>query len=361
MAVDGDLAAVATGAMARAPRISLAWSNINKTLPCRAILFDARCIMRSPEEAAAPGALKRKDVGLDLRKPENMIAEGRVKDMLRSEIREELTRRGLSAVGKPWEIKDRLLQSIEAEASAAPPESTDAPPTPPPPPPSAKIDTGPSGSAADKRAAYAAKLRARTGGSMLADGTIAASDPKPGARVLAPDERPVDPDAPAVAGMSWHLQPGVRDLLTYCDMRNIYRVLLPYDVEDDEAGYAQAAQLARSLQVPEWHHVLSRDEVAATRRGESAVLAALCGSLELANSSNLMLVSDESAPLRAAKAAGVFSCFFLKRLPGAPTRRPADFYAGDMTGLQHAIEDINGVTFRDSNTEIRTKFGVYQT
>ena len=32
-----------------------------------------------------------------------------------------------------------------------------------------------------------------------------------------------------------------------------------------------------------------------------------------------------------------------------------------MRGLQHAIEDVNGVTFRDADTEIRSKFGVYQT
>ena len=50
-----------------------------------------------------------------------------------------------------------------------------------------------------------------------------------------------------------------------------------------------------------------------------------------------------------------------KRLPGAPKTLPADFHADDMRGLQQAIEDVNGVTFRDADTEIRSAFGVYQT
>lgn len=32
-----------------------------------------------------------------------------------------------------------------------------------------------------------------------------------------------------------------------------------------------------------------------------------------------------------------------------------------MAGVQHAIEDVNGVTYRDPDTEIRSKYGVYAT
>ena len=172
--------------MARAPRISLAWSNINKTLPLRAVVFDARCILRSPEEAAAPNALPRKDVDLEIRRPDKLLAEGKIKDMLRTEIREELVKRGLSSVGKPWEIKERLQAAVEAEGTSPAP----APSPPPSPPPLPTASAG--SSAAEKRAAYAAKLRARTGGSVLPDGSIVANDSPSGRKPLADDERPAD-------------------------------------------------------------------------------------------------------------------------------------------------------------------------
>ena len=97
------------------------------------------------------------------------------------------------------------------------------------------------------------------------------------------------------------------------------------------------------------------------RRGEPDAIVQACATLELARSSNLMLVSDQSKALRAAKAARVFTCFYLKRLPGAPRSLPADFRADGMADVQSAIEDLNGVTFRDADTEIRSQFGVYQT
>ena len=68
--------------MAGASRLSLAWSNINKSLPLRAIVFDARCILRSSDEAAAPGAPKRQEVDLGLRRPESLIAEGKVQGII---------------------------------------------------------------------------------------------------------------------------------------------------------------------------------------------------------------------------------------------------------------------------------------
>lgn len=317
--------------MATPPRISLAWSHLNKSLPLRAILFDARAIMRSPLENPDPNAPKRRSANLEIRRPEKMVADGNVKDMLRSEIRDELTKRGLSAVGKPWEIKERLETSILADVNrelkvpSMPPPPAEAAPPPPSAPPSAASSSPelaaslqqPAASAAEKRAAYAAKLRSRTGGSILTDGTIVSNTTTPGgARPLARHERPADEAA------SWHMQPGARELLTYCDMRNIYRCLLPADVDSDEAAQAQAARLSKALQVPDFLHVLSLEEAESVRKGEHSAVAATLAALELEKSSNLMIVSDEGPVLKAAKAARVFSCFFIKRLPGAPISRP---------------------------------------
>ena len=49
-----------------------------------------------------------------------------------------------------------------------------------------------------------------------------------------------------------------------------------------------------------------------------------------------------------------------KQIQGA-SAGPADFRATDTDGIQVAVEDLNGVTYRDPDTEIRSKYGVYQT
>ena len=55
------------------------------------------------------------------------------------------------------------------------------------------------------------------------------------------------------------------------------------------------------------------------------------------------------------------TCFARKRLPGAPASVPSDFRADDLAGVRHAVEDLNGITYRDPDTEIKSKYGVYCT
>ena len=65
--------------------------------------------------------------------------------------------------------------------------------------------------------------------------------------------------------------------------------------------------------------------------------------------------------LRAARHAGSYACHWVKSGPTAAKALPADFSARDAEGIKDAIEELNGITFRDPDTEIRSKFGVYQT
>ena len=132
-------------------------------------------------------------------------------------------------------------------------------------------------------------------------------------------------------------------------------------MEADEEGQKQAASLCKALQVPPFALVLGSEAAAALRRGEPSPLTDAHASLDLGATSEMMVVSDQSKVLRAAKQARIFSCFFVKRLPGAPGSLPASFRAEDLMGVQHAIEELNGVTFRDADTEIRSQYGVYQT
>ena len=90
------------------------------------------------------------------------------------------------------------------------------------------------------------------------------------------------------------MQPGARELLTYCDMRNIYRCLLPAEVDSDEAALAQAARLSNALQVPEFLHVLTLEEADLMRRGETSAIKHVMETLGLSKSSNLMVVRVNS-------------------------------------------------------------------
>ena len=74
-----------------------------------------------------------------------------------------------------------------------------------------------------------------------------------------------------------------------------------------------------------------------------------------------MLVSDHRATLEAAKSARALTCYFAKRVPGAPTKLPMSYTVSELTGVQECIEDRNGITYRDADTEIRTRYGVNST
>eukprot|EP00966_Prymnesium_polylepis_P043697 1012943-Prymnesium_polylepis.1 len=102
--------------------MSLAWQNIGKSLLCRAVIFDRRAITIGKGEvqvssvSAAGAAL----AGLGttktkMRQPESVVAEGNVNNLLQHEVRDELKKRGVSAIGKPWEIKNRLQELLDAE------------------------------------------------------------------------------------------------------------------------------------------------------------------------------------------------------------------------------------------------------
>ncbi len=368
--------------MAAPPRTSLAWTNIAKKLPLRAVLFDARSLQRSANEADSDAAKRNKSglaaaglgsASLGIRTPDALVAAGNVKEMLQREIREALKERGANAIGKPWEIKQRLealLAAEKAEAAALYPdgehsssgsedESTKTQPSAPPPKADALSSSSGSGgspttsSSADMlRAKYASKLRTRAGISLTADGGLASTVDRR-APPLAHDQRPEQ---------SWHLQPGLRVLFTYLDMRGMMRGVLASEenAADEEAARAQAASIAKALQVPPFQLVLPTEHVALARRGERSAIVAACTALELPPKA-VMVVSDQSAVLQAARQAGAFSCHLVKRTPGAPSALPSDFRALDCDGIQDAIEELNGITYRDPDTEIRSKYGVYAT
>jgi hypothetical protein len=372
--------------MAAPPRTSLAWTNIAKKLQLRAVIFDARSLQRAANELDSETEKRNKSglaaaglgsTSLGIRTPDALVAAGNVKEMLQREIREALKERGADIIGKPWEIQQRLEALLAAEkaeaavraaleggSSGSGDGSAAAPSTPPPSvakaassssadSTSSSSSSSASASSADMlRSKYAAKLRTRAGVSLTAGGVLESTE----ARRTAPLHRDQRPE------QSWHLQPGLRVLFTYLDMRGMARGVIASDesAQDDASARAQAASIVKSLQVPPFSLVMPAADVALARRGERSAIVAACLAMDLLPK-QVMFVSDQSPVLQAAKQAGAFSCHMVKRAPGAPDSLPSDFRALDCYGIQDAVEELNGITFRDPDTEIRTQFGVYST
>ena len=281
--------------MAAAPRLSLAWQNLSKGLPLRAVIFDARSLLRLPGE---PSGAPKSNVSVALRNPEQLVATGNVKEMLQKEIREALKERGSDPVGKRWELEVRLeaLLAVEREEAAirskhvSPGESdvkaasetvvtalsssqAEAKLVPSPTGTDVEARTTEATSALSVRAKYADKLRNRAGVSLTSSGGLASTTDRH--RTIPAYQRP---------DSSWHMQPGVRNLLTYLDMRGMLRGVLPShdDKVNDRDGEEEARQLARALQVPPFGLVLGVDDTAALRGGAPAAVVAACASLQRA-------------------------------------------------------------------------------
>jgi hypothetical protein len=173
------------------------------------------------------------------------------------------------------------------------------------------------------------------------------------------ERRDVRPEDASSGG--WHLQSGLRTLFTYLDMRGMARGLLPTsDAASDDDAHAQAARFAKALQVPPFAHVLPANGAASAHMGERTAFVAACEALDLPPQA-VMVVSDSSAVLRAARSAGSFSCYWRKLRPGAARALPSDFLRENCDGIKDVVEELNGVTYRDPDTEIRSKYGVYAT
>ena len=391
--------------------MSLAFAGLRQHLACKLLLIDTRALIRHHLE---PQAIRKdidpwgRDAAMLLRDPASLLAGGNVKKMLQSEIREALGERKLSVVGKRWELEARLADAIREEeatsTSAAPPERK------------SWLDaTFPLQSFSDgtevlsDEAAHGAR-DGGDGGNPHGDG---APNANPSMELPATKQQmlnkyaaklaakrsvitPAAVDTLSGGGARWAMRAGARELLQYVDMRGMTRgLLLADDIEESadaasgnaamtqnaakgghaERGHAEgdgaerdaeraaaaaearANTLVESLQVPAFDLVLPAEASAALRSGDPSGLQALTARLQLPPK-EAMLVTCDTQALAAARRANWLACYFDRKLPGGAGRVPADFWVGDMKGLRFGIEDLNGITYREQSTHIRTRFGV---
>lgn len=363
---------------------SLAWQ-VGSALKLRGIIFDKRAILRLPTELAPPGAPSSQLPTAAIRRPEDMLAVNDFGQMLMGEMRELCMRRGLSIIGERGELEARLKAAVEKAAAEA--------------------GTGTGGAAANAlRSRYAEKLRSRGAAGLLHESE---ADAGPGGVTMAEfgkvekqRERAVrahvasETSAQADQG-GYAFQRGAKDLMVrldaaaptaqesstadtrrasllsplasqhYLDMRGMQRAFLGDDRDPaSPSGHSQhgqpgmekqAASLAEALRVPPFALSLGAHDVASIRRGEPLPLIQAAEALALPPHT-VMLVSDSTAAISAARAAKLLSCYVAKRIEGRPRRYPADFCVADFEEITDCIEEINGATFRDNNTEIISKY-----
>lgn len=329
--------------------MSLAWANIGKALNCRAVLFDRGVLSWAKGEAAAMGcahAAAAAAAGLgtkadSMRQTDKILATGKVDQLLQHEIRDELKRRGASGLGKRWEIASRLQELIDAEkeASVLLPGAT---------PDARAVNVGaehatatgkPPPSVRDK---YASKLSAK----------VAANLARKGLSMQLEHTQKQETESD-----QWDILPGVRELLQYVEMRGMMRVLLPNGVEDDSAAQDQAMGITKSLKLSPFTTVVPLDLTEALRRGDGSAIKRLSDLLEL-EARRMLLVSDHTKTIGAGRSGRAYVCYFARKVEGAPARIPSDFVISAVSDVKDAIEDLNGVTFRTPDTEIKTKYGV---
>ena len=308
---------------------------VGQKLRCRAALIDWRAL--SLIEGEQPLA-ERPSLSIEIRKPDQLLAAGKTNELLLSEIRDELRRRGGSTIGKRWELVPRLEKMVEKEkaaAAAAEPASDSQP------------------SVADR---YAERLRSKTGGAGAALLAAARGDRASQAEAVAAHQEAalaggadVGGTAGATGGGGWNLQPGAGALLGYLDLRGMARALLPSEAAaDDDAAAAHAAAACQKLAQPPFGHVVGLDGAAALRRGDEAAVRDASEALGVPPSA-LVVVSDADAVLNAARRAGAVGVYVKKAAPGAKARvAGAEHCVEGMDGVRDAVEEINGVSWRSA-------------
>lgn len=140
-------------------------------------------------------------------------------------------------------------------------------------------------------------------------------------------------------------------------MRGMSRVLLPSEVESDHLAEENGKTISKMLKISPFSTVVPVQIEQKLRHGDGSAFEQLSAMLEL-EPRHLMLVSDHRATISAARGGRVFSCYFLKNVEGAPARIPSDYTITKISQVKDAIEELNGVTFRSFDTEIKTKYGV---
>lgn len=299
---------------------------LNKSMRCKAVIFDLQSLRMEAGEAAndpppgAGGALNYLSSSR-LSAPSEELKAELLDSMLSYELRDAARQRGLDSIGPREVVASRLRQHL---ADAEPPA---------PPAASAAEELG--AAAAGVRNKYEGKLQAlRAKASLKSRGGDGAS---PGAG----------------GGGGWCVQRGATQLAQYLDNRGMARALLlrpsqgllssgppPPTAEDVRRRLdAEARQLQEQISAPAF--------AAVGADASAAGLLELAARLDAQPQSTLLLSSSLEL-VSAARRSHMFTCYFKKRLGRDTGMRGTDpdYVVNSLEEAVHAFDELNGVSFR---------------
>lgn len=290
-----------------------ALTSVGQTLKMRALLVDAHLFRRQERKEESPKATLRVSTRFD-------PTELQTSEMLTKQVRAELRKRGLDAIGKPWMVRQRLeearqAESVEALAKAIGGGSDET----------AKPDTLP---VVDVRAKYAAKLRAA--------GVTGPAERDAGDAVALEAARAAIARQKESPSSKWRIGPsGMRNLLDFAAARSMGLALIArVDISDHEL-----AELRRQVAV-------QFDVVQRLTTDEADAVQVVCEALGIEPYQTLAFVDDRRAA-RDAGRAGALSCLLAS--DGDNTladRSAADHVVSSCAAVQDIINDINGTSYR---------------
>jgi len=306
------------------PKLMRSLTAVGQRLEVRALVVDAALFRRPPTTAprtASPLAFREPPPGVEVA----------TDAMLTRAVRDELTARGLDAIGKPWAVRARLSDARAEAAEAAGLEAAiagDARAA------AEKKKKKEKSAAPDVAAKYAARLAAKKAGGGTAATTAGAAAAAPaGDAALLAASKALARRRDAEDASRWRLGPaGLSNALAFAAGRSMSVALV-----------ARPDTTARELEdlVRQAGDVF--DVVAPP--GDDALAAALAA-LDLAPHRVLALVEPDA--LARARALGARTCVLADGAWEPPARRDRrpDFCVDDCAAVADVINDLNGHSFR---------------
>jgi hypothetical protein len=302
---------------------------LNKSMRCKAVLFDLQTLRVEPGEVA-PEAPKLMAIGIHhasrLSAPVEELKLETLGALLTYEIRDHARQLGLDSIGPREVVIDRLRSHMAPKAAQQ-----------------SVAESAGGATGASVREKYEGKLMALRARAELK---------KRGREDGSAAELAAGSGGGGSGGGGWCLQPGASEVSKYCDNRGIVRALLlrpsaalaASAADDDEVRRtlgAEMAQVGDQLAAPPF--------ASASSDCSAEGLLALCEQLHVPAQS-VLLVSSSIELVGVARRSHMFTCYLRKRMEGRTdggTRRvDPDYVASSLADAVHALDELNGVSFR---------------
>lgn len=325
--------------------------NLGSKLAVQAVLFDYDVLAMvhdhdEEEYKEAKKAYERK-TGLgehSIRRVDDLAEHKDASVLLKNEMRSELKKRGLDSTGKPWVLQARLQDVYDKEkamevlgmsgaqlgfgdsvgrATAAGGRGDGALTSP----------LQPDNNMGDVRAKYMAKLKEKKSRAMARQEGLAGADGGAGAEMFG--EKP---------GTQWAQNQGANETLRYLAARGM-RAGLVMPAKSEKQVSAETLQHFQDGFDSDFSTIVTAEQAqdALDKPNDPAPFEWAVKQLNL-DPPKVLFVTAQGKHLKAAREAGLFSCYFTTKNARKPDVRPS-YSVIKLSELRRVIEDLNGVSW----------------